>query len=108
MASCSLNLALVKDWPSFHAESVRAFGFPQFYGHNMDAWIDCLSYLADGDGMSAFHLGEDEMLTVALLGFERFSQEHSDICSAFLECIACANGRYTVAGGIARIAVVPQ
>lgn len=108
MANCTLDLSPIKDWPSFHDESARAFGFPEFYGRNMNAWIDCLSYLPEGDGMSAFHLGENEMLTVFLPGFERFSREHGEICSALLECVAFVNGRYVVAGDIPRLAVVPQ
>jgi len=40
-----------RDWDAFHTESQRAFGFPAFYGAT-SAWIDCLSYLRDDDGMS--------------------------------------------------------
>jgi RNAse (barnase) inhibitor barstar len=35
----------ISDWKSFHAEFRRVFGFPEFYGHNMDAWIDCMTSL---------------------------------------------------------------
>ncbi len=30
---------------SFHEYFAEQFGFPDFYGHNMDAWIDCITYL---------------------------------------------------------------
>jgi len=30
------------DASSFHAEAKRAFGFPDYYGHNWDAFKDCL------------------------------------------------------------------
>jgi RNAse (barnase) inhibitor barstar len=35
----------ITDWESFHSVFQAAFGFPDFYGRNMNAWIDCMSYL---------------------------------------------------------------
>ncbi|MFM0375819.1 barstar family protein [Paraburkholderia strydomiana] len=35
----------IADWPSFHRLFAQIFGFPTFYGSNMDALIDCLSHL---------------------------------------------------------------
>ncbi len=43
----TLSTEHITDWETFHAECARVFGFPQFYGRNMNAWIDCLSYLHD-------------------------------------------------------------
>jgi hypothetical protein len=37
----------------FHDIFNEAFGFPAFYGRNMNAWIDCLTSLdAPADGMT--------------------------------------------------------
>src|SRR5688572_7987636 len=33
----------ITDWKSFHNLFAEVFGFPGFYGRNMDAWIDCMS-----------------------------------------------------------------
>ena len=68
MASAQIHGALIADWPSFHAESRRAFGFPEFYGATMDAWVDCLSYLRDEDGMSTFRLKPNETLRIRKAG----------------------------------------
>ena len=38
-------------WDSFHAVFPEVFGFPDFYGCNMDAWIDCMTYLNDPDAL---------------------------------------------------------
>ncbi|WP_454835628.1 barstar family protein [Pseudomonas lini] len=38
---------LITDWQTFHSVFAQKFGFPGFYGRNMDAWVDCLSYLDD-------------------------------------------------------------
>jgi hypothetical protein len=35
----SLDCAKIHDWPSFHEEFSKRFGFPDFYGRNMDAWV---------------------------------------------------------------------
>ncbi|MDP8909631.1 MAG: barstar family protein, partial [Chloroflexota bacterium] len=38
----SLDGTAMTDGPSFHAEAKRAFGFPDYYGSNWDAFNDCL------------------------------------------------------------------
>ena len=40
-----IDTARINDWDSFHTIFAEAFGFPGFYGRNMDAWIDCLTSL---------------------------------------------------------------
>jgi hypothetical protein len=37
----------ITDWESFHSVFKQALGFPDFYGRNMDAWNDCMTYLDD-------------------------------------------------------------
>ena len=34
----------ISDWNSFHDIFAAAFGFPAFYGRNMNAWIDCMTW----------------------------------------------------------------
>jgi hypothetical protein len=108
MAEATLDTAKIKDWPSFHAQSAEAFGFPDFYGHNLNAWIDCLTYLPEGDGMSRFVLGPGEQLFIKLLRFESFAKAQPEICLAFFECVASVNQRYISAGDIPRLVLVPQ
>jgi len=33
----------ITDWASFHDVFMHTLGFPDFYGRNMDAWIDCMT-----------------------------------------------------------------
>jgi hypothetical protein len=108
MAEATLDTAKIIDWPSFHAESAEAFGFPDFYGCNLNAWIDCLSYLPEGDGMSRFVLGPDEQLFIKLPHIERFARTQPEICLALLECVAFVNQRYISAGDMPRLVLVPQ
>lgn len=57
----SLDCNKFHDWPSFHEEFAKAFGFPDFYGKNMNAWIDCMTYLDDPDaGMSTLTVIADQ------------------------------------------------
>jgi hypothetical protein len=46
----------IRNWRSFHAVFAKVFGFPDFYGRNMNAWIDCMTSLDEPDhGMSTVH-----------------------------------------------------
>ena len=57
----------IKDWDSFHIEFARVFGFPNFYGCNMNAWYDCLSSLGEpDDGMTSIHCEEGKTMTLQL------------------------------------------
>ena len=47
MTRVAIDTRRVIDWDSFHNEFAEVFGFPRFYGRNMNAWIDCMTYLDD-------------------------------------------------------------
>ena len=98
MATARLNTETITDWRSFHEACRDAFGFPDFYGMNMNAWIDCLSYLHEGDGMSRFHLAEGEMLHVEIPAAGAFNAHLSEIFDALVECSAAVNRRYVESG----------
>jgi len=64
-----IDASLILDWGSFHDVFAEAFGFPSFYGRNMDAWIDCLTYLDDPKaGMTSVHVSKGEILTLLVDG----------------------------------------
>jgi Barstar (barnase inhibitor) len=67
VADATLDGRKITDWKSFHDECAAIFGFPVFYGRNMDAWIDCLTYVRQGDGMSQYVLGPAEPLVIHVL-----------------------------------------
>jgi hypothetical protein len=97
VALTQLNGAAIHDWDSFHDQCAAAFGFPAFYGRNMDAWIDCLSSVRDGDGMSRFAIGPRETLVVEVLDTESFSRHSPEILKEFVECTGFVNRRYATA-----------
>jgi hypothetical protein len=93
MAYVVFNAEDISDWDSFHKKSKETFGFPDFYGMNLNAWIDCLTYLRDGDGMSKFHLAENEKLQIEVTSTNRFFKRFPEIFGAFVECVAAVNFR---------------
>lgn len=94
MASTQIDGAKICDWNSFHDECQQAFGFPEFYGRNLDAWVDCLSYLRDADGMTRFQLGENEKLSIIILNAETMRSQAADIFDEVTYCIGGINERY--------------
>jgi hypothetical protein len=100
MAELQLNGAEIKDWDSFHDQCAERFGFPEFYGRNMNAWIDCLTYIREGDGMSRFVLGMTEPLVIEVLDTEAFCRQAPDVFHAFVECTSFVNQRHAEAGQI--------
>jgi hypothetical protein len=106
MASAELDGASILDWDSFHAESRRAFGFPDFYGNTMDAWVDCLSYLRDEDGMSKFRLAPDEVLQIVVRDAAAMREHAPDLLEEMTFCIAGINERYEDYGEKPALALV--
>ena len=95
MAKVRLNTKQIIDWQSFHTLSKKEFRFPDFYGMNMNAWIDCLSYINDeGDAMSRFNLINGEILEIEISDTKDFNSRLPEIFDALVECTANVNGRY--------------
>ena len=94
MTSVTIDGAAITDWQTFHAQSKVVFGFPGFYGDSMDAWIDCLSYLRDDDGMSTIRLGPDDVLQIDILHADAWRAAQPDMLDEVLYCIAGINERY--------------
>lgn len=108
MAEAILDTSKINDWHSFHAQSAEVFGFPAFYGSNINAWIDCLSYLPEGDGMSRYQLSQSEQLFIHLQHFSYFTKAQPEIYQALTEAVASINRRYISDGDIPRLVLVPQ
>ena len=94
MATAELNGAAIVDFPTFHAECRTAFGFPDSYSATMDAWVDCLSYLRDADGMTRFRLKPAELLEIVIKDAEAMRQQVPDILEEVTYCVAGINERY--------------
>lgn len=76
----------ITDWDSFHGSCQEVFGFPDFYGRNMDAWIDCVSYLDVDDRMSNLRLSEGDMLNILVKDSKAFRQRVPEIFDSLVDC----------------------
>ena len=94
MASVNIDGGKIVDWTSFHQQCKQAFGFPDFYAGTMDAWVDCLSYLRDADGMTSFRLKPDEVLKIIVQDAASMRDRVPDILEEMTFCIAGINERY--------------
>jgi RNAse (barnase) inhibitor barstar len=69
------------DWDSFHTVFATTFGFPGFYGRNMDAWIDC---------MTSVHGSASDPVVLQVDNADAVPKE---IFDALVECAAFVNWR---------------
>ncbi|MBB5353909.1 RNAse (barnase) inhibitor barstar [Haloferula luteola] len=76
-------------WEDFHECFAQRFGFPDYYGRNMDAWIDC---------MEDYALGEDS-LVLQIDGMQKLKDACPDVYEAICECSAFINYRSSESGG---------
>lgn len=106
MASAELNGASILDEATFHAECKKVFGFPDYYGNTMDAWVDCLSYLRDEDGMTKFRLKPNEVLEIVVKDAAALRERAPDLLEEVTFCIAGINERYEDYGEKPALALV--
>jgi hypothetical protein len=91
---------------SFHDHFAKNFGFPAFYGRNMNAWIDCMSSLdAPEDGLSSVHVAAGEVLVLCVSGAEGLKKRCPEIFDALIECAAFVNWRRIEQGEAAVLAL---
>jgi hypothetical protein len=94
MVLVALDTRPITDWETFHDAFKEALGFPQFYGRNMDAWIDCMSYVDEpGAGMSSVHAPPGEVLVLQLEHVADFAARCPEQYAAVVECSAFVNWR---------------
>jgi RNAse (barnase) inhibitor barstar len=92
MKIVTINTDEISDWDSFHDLFSNKFGFPDFYGRNMDAWIDCMESLdSPEDGMTSIHVETGETLILELENVSSLSKRNKEIYDAIIECSAFVN-----------------
>jgi hypothetical protein len=96
----------IHDWDTFHSAFAEALGFPDFYGRNMNAWIDCLSYADDPDaGMTDISVPKGGILTLQIDNVDEFAKCCPEQYSALIECAAFVNWRRLETGEPAVLAL---
>ncbi len=97
--SVKIHCDRIKDWKSFHDEFSSAFGFPDFYGRNMNAWIDCMTSIdSPDDGMTKIHCEVGGTITMVLTEAKDLKERCPEQYTAILECSAFVNHRRNEVG----------
>jgi RNAse (barnase) inhibitor barstar len=89
MPVVDIALSGISDWETFHTTFAATLGFPDFYGRNLNAWVDCLRY--EDDGMSAFPIEAGDVLTIQLQGCKDFRDRCPEIYDALIDSAAFVN-----------------
>lgn len=101
MKTITIDLATVNSQQDLHAAFKEKMGFPDFYGMNWDAWLDCMSDIgevAERSMTSNILLKKNEELTIILEGAAEFSEQFPELMKHLVEVTASANRRYLNSG----------
>jgi RNAse (barnase) inhibitor barstar len=77
----------ISDWDSFHDVFARVFEFPDYYGRNMDAWIDCMTDCIHYEKIGGNHSHLSEWTTIHLEHDKDFHNRCPEIFQALLDCV---------------------
>lgn len=66
------------DWKAFHKVFKETMNFPEYYGNNMDAWIECMAEIK-------------EPLLISITDSEALKENSEEIYFTILECTALVN-----------------
>lgn len=90
----TVDISVIESWDTFHTVFKEALGFPDFYGRNMNAWVDCLTSLdAPEDGLTTVHAPVGGVMVLELSGAPALATRCPEIYSALIECSAFVNYR---------------
>ncbi len=99
MTIVKLDTCRITDWDTFHDVFAQVFGFPDFYGCSMNAWIDCMTSLGNpADGMSLVHPEEGSTLILQLEEVDDFAVRCPEQYAAIVEGSAFVNWRLIESG----------
>ncbi|MBU5926326.1 barstar family protein [Enterobacter sichuanensis] len=72
----SIDFKEINDVTEFHNRVKQLFGFPDFYGNNFHAFIDCLTSLRfPEEGMTSLNLKKDEFLLLKISNINNLDEE---------------------------------
>lgn len=94
MVLVRLDTRRIVDWQTFHSVFAEVFGFPDFYGRNMNAWIDCMTSLDEpADGLTSVHAPPGGIVVLQLEHVDEFARRCREQYEAVIECAAFVNWR---------------
>jgi len=93
-----IDCSAIGDWESFHDVFARELGFPDFYGRNMNAWIDCMGDIGANGGVTRLDAQPTDKVVLQLSGFQNLKERCPSVWADLLDCVAVVNGREMEAG----------
>ncbi|TQI71115.1 barstar (barnase inhibitor) [Gramella sp. Hel_I_59] len=72
----------IVDWKSFHKEFRNELKFPDYYGENMDAWIDCID-----------DISEKSDVVIRIKNSRNLKNKNPEILKSLIECSQFVNTR---------------
>ena len=97
----------INDVASFHDELNCVFEFPELYGRNMNAWVDCMTDLYEpGTGMTGIHIKDGEVLALEFVGVKPFRENYPEQYACVVECSSFVNRRRIETGQKPNLALV--
>ncbi len=106
MSLVKLDTRRVSDWASFHTVFAEVFGFPDFYGQNMNAWIDCMTCLDDSSsGMTTVSVPCGGIVVLQLDHVDDFACRCPEQFASLVDCAAFVNWRRIESGEPAVLAL---
>lgn len=106
MTLVKIDTRRIRDWQTFHDLFAEVFGFPEFYGRNMNAWIDCMTWLDDPTAeMTTVHAESGGVVVLNLEHVNEFASRCPEQYAAIIECAAFVNYRKIEIGEAAVLAL---
>ncbi|HCT5824016.1 TPA: barstar family protein [Citrobacter sedlakii] len=101
MITLSIDFKGISSESELHDKFKQLFGFPDFYGKNFHAFVDCLTSLRiPEEGMTSINIKQDEYI---LLEVGNINQLSDDLKHNFLLSIQDVNSRSILFGEKASI-----
>ena len=97
--------SILKDTNSFHKEIKFKFGFPEYYGMNLDALEECILDLNEPGISRNFRLTKNEELVVRINDASIFMNLNAALFEEFLKIIIDANKHWKESGSYSRILI---
>jgi len=84
----------IKSFDDFHDVFSETFGFPDFYGRNMNAWIDCMTSLdCPEDGLTKIHAPSNGIVVIKLINVDKLISVLPIVYEALVDDVAFVNYR---------------
>jgi RNAse (barnase) inhibitor barstar len=106
MTTIEINGSKITDWNTFHELFKEVLGFPEFYGNNSSAWIDCMGDIHNDTKMSDVFLPEQEALVLKINDTKSIENSNPDILEGLYAMTAFVNKENLLNKGQAPIYVL--